>query len=418
MDIFTKRKNNPGPLGKYADIAEGYWIFPKLTGELSSRMQFNGKEIICWSVNNYLGLGNHPEVRKIDAQATAEWGLSYPMGSRMMSGNTDYHDALEVELAEFESKEAALLLNFGYQGIMSAVDALVDRHDVIVYDSECHACIVDGVRMHLGKRFAFEHNNIESLEKCLTRATRLVEGTEGGILVISEGVFGMRGDQGKLREIVALKNRFDFRLFVDDAHGFGTLGETGAGAGEEQGVQDDIDLYFATFAKSFASIGAFLAGDKGIIQYLKYNIRSQIYAKSVPMPIVLGAKKRLDMMKEMPELKNKLWANVNKLQKGLKEKGLDIGETNSCVTPVYMHGSVEEAMALVQDMRDNFNIFCSIVVYPVIPRGMILLRLIPTASHTFEDIDITLDAFEAIALKLKNGDYKIAAEQYSSPLAL
>lgn len=417
MDIFTKRKNNPGPLGKYADIAEGYWIFPKLTGELASRMQFNGKEIICWSVNNYLGLGNHPEVREIDTQATAEWGLSYPMGSRMMSGNTDHHDALEVELAEFESKEAALLLNFGYQGIMSAVDALVDRHDVIVYDSECHACIVDGVRMHLGKRFAFEHNNIESLEKCLKRASRLIEGTEGGILVISEGVFGMRGDQGKLREIVALKDHFDFRLFVDDAHGFGTLGETGAGAGEEQGVQDDIDLYFATFAKSFASIGAFLAGDKGIIKYLKYNIRSQIYAKSVPMPIVLGAKKRLEVMKRTPELKDKLWANVNKLQSGLKEKGLDIGETNSCVTPVYMHGSVEEAMALVQDMRDNFNIFCSIVVYPVIPKGMILLRLIPTSAHTFEDIDITLDAFEKIAAKLKKGDYKTAAEQYS-PLAL
>jgi len=417
MDIFTKRKNNPGPLGKYADVAEGYWIFPKITGELSSRMHFNCKEIICWSVNNYLGLGNHPEVRKIDTQATQDWGLSYPMGSRMMSGNSDHHDALEVELAAFESKEAALLLNFGYQGIMSAVDALVDRHDVIVYDSECHACIVDGVRMHLGKRFAFEHNNIESLEKCLKRATKLVNGTQGGILVISEGVFGMRGDQGKLREIVALKDHYDFRLFVDDAHGFGTLGKTGAGAGEEQGVQDEIDLYFATFAKSFASIGAFLAGDKGIIQYLKYNIRSQIYAKSLPMPIVLGAKKRLEMMKSMPELKNKLWANVKKLQAGLKARGLDIGETNSCVTPVYMNGSVEEAMALVQDMRDNFNIFCSIVVYPVIPKGMILLRLIPTASHTCEDIEITLNAFEAIATKLKNGEYKLAAQEFS-PLAL
>lgn len=416
MDIFTKRKNNPGPLGKFADVAEGYWIFPKLTGELGSRMHFNGKEIICWSINDYLGMGNHPEIRGIDAKAATDWGLSYPMGSRMMSGNADQHDALEKELAAFESKEAALLLNFGYQGIMSTVDALVDRHDVIVYDSECHACIVDGVRMHLGKRFAFEHNNIQSLEKCLVRATKLVEGTEGGILVISEGVFGMRGDQGRLREIVALKDHFEFRLLVDDAHGFGTLGATGAGAGEEQDVQDEIDVYFATFAKSFASIGAFLAGDKDIIQYLKYNIRSQIYAKSVPMPIVLGAKKRLELMKSTPELKDKLWANVNKLQTGLKERGLDIGKTNSCVTPVYMHGSVEEAMALVKDMRDNFNIFCSIVVYPVIPKGMILLRLIPTASHTFEDIDITLDAFEAIALKLKQGEYKISAEQYSAPV--
>ena len=412
MDIFNKRTNNPGPLGKYADIAEGYWIFPKLTGELKSKMQFNGREVICWSVNNYLDLGNHPEIRKVDAQASEEWGLSYPMGSRMMSGNSDLHDQLESELAEFVQKEAALLLNFGYQGIMSAVDALVDRHDIIVYDSECHACIVDGVKMHLGKRFAFQHNDIASLDKCLERASNLIEDTDGGILVISEGVFGMRGDQGKLKEILSLKSKYDFRLLVDDAHGFGTLGATGAGAGEEQGIQEDIDLYFSTFAKSFASVGAFLAGDRDIIQFLKYNIRSQIFAKSLPMPIVVGARKRLEMMKAMPELKDKLWANVEKLQSGLKERGLDIGNTNSCVTPVYMHGSVQEAMALVKDMRDNYNIFCSIVVYPVIPRGMILLRLIPTAGHTFDDIDKTLDAFSAIADKLKEGAYKTATSEF------
>jgi glycine C-acetyltransferase len=408
MDIFNKRTSNPGPLGKYADIAEGYYIFPKLTGELKSRMDFNGREVICWSVNNYLDLGNHPEIRAVDAQAAKDWGLSYPMGSRMMSGNSDLHDELETELAEFVQKESALLLNFGYQGIMSTVDALVDRHDIIVYDSECHACIVDGVKMHVGKRFAFQHNDIASLDKCLERATKVAEGTEGGILVISEGVFGMRGDQGKLKEIIALKSKYNFRLLVDDAHGFGTLGATGAGAGEEQGIQQDIDLYFSTFAKSFASVGAFLAGDSDIIQFLKYNIRSQIFAKSLPMPIVVGARKRLQMMKAMPELKDKLWANVRKLQAGLRERGLDIGNTNSCVTPVYMHGSPQEAMALVKDMRDNFNIFCSIVVYPVIPRGMMLLRLIPTAGHSFEDIDITLDAFTAIAEKLKQGTYKTA----------
>jgi glycine C-acetyltransferase len=408
MDIFNKRTSNPGPLGKYADIAEGYYIFPKLTGELKSRMDFNGREVICWSVNNYLDLGNHPEIRAVDAQAAKDWGLSYPMGSRMMSGNSDLHDELETELAEFVQKESALLLNFGYQGIMSTVDALVDRHDIIVYDSECHACIVDGVKMHVGKRFAFQHNDIASLDKCLERATKVAEGTEGGILVISEGVFGMRGDQGKLKEIIALKSKYNFRLLVDDAHGFGTLGATGAGAGEEQGIQQDIDLYFSTFAKSFASVGAFLAGDSDIIQFLKYNIRSQIFAKSLPMPIVVGARKRLQMMKAMPELKDKLWANVRKLQAGLRERGLDIGNTNSCVTPVYMHGSPQEAMALVKDMRDNFNIFCSIVVYPVIPRGMMLLRLIPTAGHSFEDIDITMDAFTAIAEKLKQGTYKTA----------
>lgn len=413
MDIFEKRIKNPGPLGKWADIAEGYWIFPKLEGQLSSRMTFKGKEIICWSINNYLGLGNHPDVREVDTAAMKDWGMAYPMGSRMMSGNTDLHDQLEQNLAKFESMEAALLLNFGYQGIMSTIDALVDRHDVIVYDSESHACIVDGVRLHMGKRFAFEHNDIASLEKCLKRATNLVEGTNGGILVISEGVFGMRGDQGKLREICALKDMYDFRLLVDDAHGFGTLGKTGAGAGEEQGIQQEIDVYFATFAKSMGSVGAFLAGNAKIIQYLKYNIRSQIYAKSLAMPTVIGAMKRLEMLQTQPELKEKLWSNVKMLQAGLKERGLDIGGTNSCVTPVYMHGSVEEAMALVYDMRENFGIFCSIVVYPVIPKGMILLRLIPTASHTEQDIEDTLVAFDTISQKLKAGAYKEAGIQMS-----
>jgi len=401
MDLFEKLKNNMGPLGQWADIAEGYWIFPKLEGELSSRMQFQGKEIICWSINNYLGLANHPAVRLADAQGAAEYGLAYPMGSRMMSGNTELHDQFERQLADFVQKEDAVLVNFGYQGIMSSIDALLDRHDVVVYDSESHACIVDGVRMHLGKRFAFEHNNIESLEKCLKRATRLVEGTKGGVLVISEGVFGMRGDQGKLREIVALKEQYQFRLLVDDAHGFGTLGATGAGAGEEQGIQDEIDVYFATFAKAMGSVGAFLAGDAGVIRYLKYNMRSQIFAKSLMMPLVTSGMTRLAMLRDDPSHKAKLWDIVNALQSGLKGRGLDIGDTNSCVTPVYMHGSIDEAMELVKDMRENYGIFCSMVIYPVIPTGMMILRLIPTASHTLKDVEETLDAFEAISDKLK-----------------
>jgi len=406
MDIFDRIRKDKGPLGKYAASAEGYFIFPKLEGELSNRMQFNGRECIVWSVNNYLGLANHPDVRKVDAESTKDWGLAYPMGSRMMSGNTDTHDLLEKELAEFEQKEAAVLVNFGYQGIMSAVDCLLTRRDVVVYDSGCHACIVDGVRMHSGKRFAYQHNDIDSLVKHLESAQKIVEQTKGGILVISEGVFGMRGDQGKLREIVALKDQFKFRLMVDDAHGFGTLGKTGMGAGEEQGIQDDIDVYFATFAKSMGSIGAFLAGDKDVVQFLKYNMRSQIFAKSLPMPYVEGNLKRLRMLRTMPELKDKLWENVNRLQSGLKEAGFDIGNTNSCVTPVYMEGSVEEAMKLVYDLRENHGIFCSIVVYPVIPKGMILLRLIPTSMHTFEDIDETIQAFKAISVKLKNNAYK------------
>ena len=406
MDIFDRIKNDMGPLGRYADVAEGYYIFPKLEGELSNRMKFKGEEVICWSINNYLGLGNHPEVRKADTQATADWGLAYPMGSRMMSGNTQMHDDLEKELAEFENKEAAVLVNFGYQGIMSAIDSLLSRRDVVVYDAGCHACIVDGVRMHSGKRLVFQHNDIESLEKQLATATKIAEESKGGILVISEGVFGMRGDQGKLREIVALKEKYSFRLLVDDAHGFGTLGETGSGAGEEQGVQDDIDLYFATFAKAMGSVGAFLAGDKDTIKYIKYNMRSQIFAKSLMMPLVQSARKRLHMMRTMPEFKNKLWENVRQLQSGLKEAGFDIGNTNSCVSPVYMKGSVEEAMKLVYDLRENHRIFCSIVVYPVVPKGIILLRLIPTAVHTSKDIVETIEAFKAVQIKLKAGAYE------------
>ncbi len=405
-DIFAKIQANKGPLGQYADDAEGYYIFPKLEGKLANRMRFNGHDVICWSINNYLGLAEHPEVRKADAEAAEEWGLAYPMGSRMMSGNTDHHDELEDRLASFVGKEDAVLVNFGYQGIMSAIDAILDRNDIVVYDSESHACIVDGVRMHLGKRFVYDHNDLDSLEKNLQRAERLAENTNGGILVITEGVFGMRGDQGKLREIVALKEKYNFRLMVDDAHGFGTMGETGAGTCEEQDVTGEVDVYFATFAKSMASIGAFLAADHNIIQYLKYNMRSQIFAKSLPMPLVKGNLKRLDLLQTKPELKQKLWENANSLQKGLREAGFDIGITNSPVTPVYMKGSVEEATQLVMDLRENFKIFCSIVVYPVIPKGMILLRLIPTAVHIQDDIDQTLEAFKIVSERLANGKYK------------
>ena len=405
MDLFDKILNNLGPLGKYADTSHGYYTFPKLEGELGSRMNFRGKECVVWSVNNYLGLGNHPEVRAVDEAAAKEWGLAYPMGSRMMSGESSLHELLEHKLAEFVQKPEGMLLNFGYQGIMSVIDALLDRKDVVVYDKDCHACIYDGIRMHIGKRLAFEHNDAESLKKQLEKATMFADRSNGGILVISEGVFGMRGEQGILKEIVELKSKYNFRFLVDDAHGFGTLGEKGAGAGEEQGVQDGIDLYFSTFAKSMASIGAFVAGDPGIITYLKYNTRSQIFAKSLPMPIVVGNLKRLELLMSNPVHKNKLWENVNMLQSGLREQGFDLGNTNSCVTPVYMQGSVEEAAALVYDLRENHHIFCSVVVYPVIPKGMILLRLIPTAAHTAEDIDLTIKAFAVVSEKLKAGAY-------------
>ncbi len=415
-DLFDRIHENKGPLGKWAFQAEGYFVFPKLEGPISNRMKFKGKEVITWSVNDYLGLANLPEIRKADAEAAAEFGSAYPMGARMMSGHTELHEQLERELAEFVDKESAYLLNFGYQGILSTVDTLVGKDDVIVYDVDAHACIVDGVRLHIGKRFTYKHNDVESLEKNLQRATKVAEQTGGGILVISEGVFGMRGEQGKLREIVKLKSKYKFRFLVDDAHGFGTLGENGKGAGNEQDVQEEIDVYFATFAKSMASTGAFVAADKEIIDYLKYNMRSQMFAKSLQMQLVKGALKRLDLLRSRPELKEKLWKNVNALQNGLIKRGFDIGTTQSCVTPVYLKGSIPEAMALVQDLRENYGIFCSIVVYPVIPKGLILLRLIPTATHSLEDVEITLRAFAGIREKLENGTYKRLSELVKSTI--
>ena len=411
-DLFEKFNKSMGPLGKWASIAEGYFVFPKLEGKISNRMKFNGKEVITWSVNDYLGLSNHPEVRKIDSEAAEKYGSAYPMGARMMSGHTSMHEKLENQLADFVNKESAYVLNFGYQGILSIVDTLVSKNDVIVYDVDAHACIVDGVRLHLGKRFTFKHNDIESLVTNLKRAQNIVEKTGGGILVISEGVFGMRGEQGKIKEIVELKNQFDFRLLVDDAHGFGTLGQTGSGVGEEQGVMSEIDVYFATFAKSMASTGAFVAGSNQVIKFLKYNMRSQMFAKSLQMQLVVGAIKRLEILRNEPVHKQKLWDNVKMLQTGLKNRGFDIGKTQSCVTPVFLKGDVPEAMVLVKDLREKYNIFCSIVVYPVIPKGLILLRLIPTATHTIEDINETLNSFYEIREKLTGGYYRKISEKF------
>lgn len=409
-DIFERLLKNYGPIGQHRERAHGYFAFPKLEGEIGSRMKFRGHDVIVWSLNNYLGLANHPEVRKADADAAREYGLALPMGARMMSGNSNLHEKLEAELAAFEGKEDAILLNFGYQGMVSIIDVLCSRHDVIVYDAESHACIIDGLRLHPGHRFVFKHNDIEDFQKQMDRATALVEKQKsGGILVITEGVFGMAGDQGKLKEIAEFKSKYNFRLLVDDAHGFGTLGKTGAGAGEEQGVQDQIDLYFSTFAKSMASIGAFVAGDHKIIDYIRYNIRSQIFAKSLPMPLVIGNLKRLELLRTQPQLKDKLWENALKLQNGLKQRGFDIGKTDSVVTPVYMKGGVEEATAMVMDLRENYKVFCSIVVYPVIPKGHIIYRLIPTAAHTDEDIETTLKAFTAVKEKLDAGAYKVEA---------
>lgn len=390
----------------HAKEAHGYFTFPKLEGEIGNKMIFHGKEMLIWSLNNYLGLANHPEVRKVDADASKEYGLATPMGARMMSGNSNLHEKLEAELSSFMRKEDTILLNYGYQGMVSAIDALVDRHDVIVYDAEAHACIIDGLRLHMGKRFVYPHNDIENLKKQLERATALTENTSGSILVITEGVFGMSGDQGKLKEIVALKDKYDFRLFVDDAHGFGTMGKTGAGTGEEQGAQDGIDIYFGTFAKAMASIGAFISSTESVVEYLRYNMRSQIFAKSLPMPLVVGAMKRLELLRTQPELKANLWKITNALQSSLKKAGFEIGNTQSPVTPVYLNGTIPEATNLILDLRENYAIFCSMVVYPVVPKGIIMLRLIPTAAHTLEDVDYTINAFSKILVNLKAGKYE------------
>lgn len=405
MDLFEKIKKNRGDLGQYQHAGDGYFFFPKLEGEINPRMIFNGKEVLTWSLNNYLGLANDPEVMQTDKEASAKYGLAYPMGARAMSGQTSMHEKFESMAAEFVQKEAAYLLNYGYQGMVSIIDAMVDRHDVVVYDSESHACIMDGLRLHIGKRFVFPHNDIENCEKQLQRATKLTEKTGGGILVITEGVFGMAGDLGHIHEIVKLKDKYNFRLLVDDAHGFGTMGKTGAGTGEHYGVQDQVDVYFATFAKSMAGIGGFVASTQDVVDYLRFNLRSQIYAKSLPMAMTIGAIKRLEILKSRPEQKEKLWTITNALQAGLREAGLNLGNTESPVTPVFLKGGVQEATQVTQDLRENYNIFCSIVIYPVVPRGVIMLRLIPTAMHSLEDVEYTVKAFKEIKKKLDNNEY-------------
>jgi glycine C-acetyltransferase len=405
LDLFERLLADRGPLGKHSQIAHGYFTFPKLEGEIAPRMKFRGKEVLNWSLNNYLGLANHPEVKKADADGAKEYGLALPMGARMMSGNSNLIEQFEAELSEFLGKEDTMILNFGYQGIMSIIDALLSRHDVVVYDAESHASIVDGVRLHQGKRFVFAHNDIDNLKKQLDRATKIVQETKGGIMVITEGVFGMAGDQGRLKEIVELKKQYQFRLLVDDAHGFGTMGKTGAGTGEEQGVQDEIDLYFSTYAKSMAGIGAFISSKEQVIEYLRYNTRSQIFAKTLPMAMVVGLRKRLELLRTKPELKDNLWKIVNALQSGLKAKGFNIGRTQSPVTPIILSGTESEAAQMIIDLRENYSIFCSIVVYPVVPKDIMMLRIIPTAVHTLDDVNLTIKAFEEIAVKLKNGAY-------------
>jgi len=405
IDIFDNLSMDRSDLGKYQKVGHGYYMFPKLEGEIAPIMKFRGKDVLNWSLNNYLGLANHPEVRKADADAARDWGLAYPMGARMMSGQTKYHEQLENELAEFVGKERAYLLNFGYQGIISIIDSILSRKDVVVYDSDSHACILDGLRLHIGKRFVYKHNNMESFAVQIEHASKLAAKTGGGILVITEGVFGMEGDLGNLKAITDFKEKYNFRLLVDDAHGFGTMGKTGAGTGQHFGVQDKVDLYFGTFAKSMAGIGAFVASTKQVVDFLQYNMRSQIFAKSLPMPMVIGSLKRLDLIRTQPQLKDNLWKITNAIQAGLRKEGFNLGKTESPVTPVFFEGSVSQGTNVLLDLRENYGIFTSIVVYPVVPKGTIMLRIIPTAVHTLEHVDRTVKAFAEVSEKLKSGAY-------------
>jgi glycine C-acetyltransferase len=395
MDLFEKLENRPGPLGKFTSNGYGYYTFPKLEGPLGPVMKFNDKDVVVWSINDYLGIGNNEQVREIDTRVTQKYSLSAPMGARLMTGNSTEHEALENELADFVHKPDALLLNYGYQGIMSVIHCLVDRNDFLIYDELSHACIVDGKQLAMGETSVYKHNDIDSLEKQLKRATAKLK-PNSSILVVTEGVFGMTGDLGKLKEIIALKEKYPFRLLVDDAHGFGTLGDDGSGTGTHLGCQDGVDIYFGTFAKSVALIGAFVATEPRVREFLKANARSQIFAKSLPLPIVATARERIKLIRQNPQWREKLWENTLKLRNGLKDIGYNVLPSESPVTPVLTEGSTELCTTIMRELREEHGVFVSGVAYPVVPKGMVLIRLIPMATHTDKHIEKTLNAFEAI----------------------
>ena len=395
MDLFDKLNSRNSPLGPFTSDGYGYYTFPRLEGPIGPEMTFNGKPVVVWSVNDYLGIANNPVIRDYDAKVAAEYGFSTPMGARLMTGNSRQHEALEEELADFVHKPAAFLLNYGYQGISSMIQSLVSRNDFLIYDELSHACIVDGKQLAVCKKYVYKHNDICSLEKQLERVSKIAR-PDSGILVITEGVFGMTGDLGKLREIVDLKKKYDFRLLVDDAHGLGTMGKDGSGTGTHLGCQDGIDLYFGTFAKSVALIGAFVATKPEVVTFLRANVRSQIFAKSLPMPIVLSARKRIAMIREHQEWRDQLWNNTLQLRKGLREIGYNVLPSESPVTPVLTKGSTDLAQTFMRILREDHGIFVSGVTYPVVPKGLVLLRLIPTANHTADHINRTITAFEAI----------------------
>lgn len=408
LDIFDRiKKDTGGPIGQYIDKGYGYYMFPRLEGELGPHMTFNGIEILNWSLNNYLGLANHPEVRKADAEAAKKWGLAYPMGARMMTGHTRLHEKLERVFADFEKKEDAFLFNFGYQGIVSTIDALSSRHDVLVYDAESHACLLDGIRLHVGEKYKFRHNDIVDCERVLARACAKAEENGGGVLLITEGVFGMTGALGIIDQIAALKKKYNFRILIDDAHGFGLLGKGGRGTSEHLNCMDEVDIYIAAFAKSMASIGGFVAAPSYIIKYLRTNMRSQMYAKSMPMALVEGNLKRMEIIDspEGDEQRKKCWEITRAIQEGFVKEGFNIGEAQACVTPVHIAGGLAQATKMAKDLRENYRVFCSMVIYPVIPKGMVIFRIVSTAAHTMEDVEYTLNAFKEIKAKLDAGMY-------------
>lgn len=411
-DVFAKCDTEGGYFGKYRRAKDKYFTQPVLEGPIGPRMQFEGREVITWSINNYLGLAGDPDIHERARRTVETHGPWTPMGSRLMTGNSNRHMALEARLARFVGKEASVVFNYGYMGVIGTIHSLVDEADTVLIDSLSHACIVDGALLaSRGKQFrVFRHNDMESLEEQLKAANA---NRRGGLLLVTEGLYGMTGDQAPLAPICDLKDLYEARLLIDDAHGFGVMGPTGAGTAEHQGVQDRVDLYFGTFAKSFAAIGGVTAGDERVVDYIRYNARPNIFAKSLPMIYVEAVDAALDLVEKGSDRREQVWHIAHRLQAGLSALGYDLGSTDSPITPVYIPaGSEETAVRAIRLMRSTYGIFVSAVTYPVVPRGVVLFRLTATAAHTDDDVDRTLEAFE----KLRNDlDLELAPEKGTAP---
>ncbi|MCH9633796.1 MAG: 8-amino-7-oxononanoate synthase/2-amino-3-ketobutyrate coenzyme A ligase [Chlamydiae bacterium] len=393
-DLFHKCYQKEGLFSNVREGKDNYYAQPILEGPLGPHMTFNGQKMIVWSINDYLGLAGHPEPTARAKEVLEAFGTAYPMGARLMSGFTQNHQTFEAKLAKFAQKESALLFNYGYLGVLGVITSIMGPRDTVIIDHDSHACIVDGAKLATTRRNqfrVFRHNDMDHLEKILKSIN---QDRKGGILIVTDGIYGMTGEVAPLKEICALKEKYNARLLVDDAHGIGIMGATGRGTGEHLGVQDKIDLYFSTFAKCFAGIGGFVAGDKEIIEHITWNARPVIFAKNLPLIYSDSLSATLDVIEREPERREKLWEIATYMQRRFKEEGFDIGNTTSPITPVFLSISGLEAIKdAIHILREEFHIFASGVMYPVVPRGVFLLRLVPSCRHTFDDVNKTIEAF-------------------------